>query len=718
MDAEEYIGRVRRLSQEFLDGKYDKIIKEAPELCNARPERVGAYLVLAQTLLRKGDAEEASQILEKAASHCPDPAIEINLAIIYVKLEKIKEADKLFTKIQSSGIKVSNPKYWFNYARNSVRLGKFKEAIRLYQKCLKLKPDHKAALNNLANIYQKREDFKKAEEYYKILLSHYPQEGMGYSNLAGLYERKKETNSAIEYYEKAIKIEPTLSIAYYNLGQLLANEKGDHLGALKIFEEGLKRGDGTYQSGIRLYQIIARQHLVDWTHYEEDVADLNKIIEEYLHSENPIFEIVPYALSYSKVEPNLYTKVAEKYASKIQKNISQQFPNISYDHSISENKIKIGYYSPNFRQHPGGTLVRELFDYHDNSRFEIHAFSLVHTDDFINKEIRDSVDYYHDVSSFTSLEIANLINRTGIDILVALAGYNSSMKFDVLALRPAPIQMVMVGSHETTGADFVDYVFSDEFMLDDQLRQNFHESVISLPCSLLVNSSFPLDKTISTNRSDHNLPEKVFVFANFNHPKKLDPDTFDAWMKILQNVPKSVLWLYGAGQDSLAKTLTERSLGYQIEPERLIFAKPLSIHQHWERLKHADLFLDNFTYNAHVTGIEALRMGVPMVTLKGHNHNSRLSSSLLKYCGLEKFISLTKNDYITLSSQLATRAAELGEVREKLQRADNVMLFDTELQVRYLEKAYLKALLKFKKGLVPQDFEVGSALDLNSFRSD
>lgn len=715
MDAEEYINRVKELSQKLSEGKHEEIIEEANVLINAKPERVGAHLMLAQAYLRKGDLTGASNTLEKAIIHCSDLALKINHAIVYVKLKRHNDADKLFTTIQLEGVKISNPKYWFNYAKNSATLGKFKEAISCYQRCLKLKPDHKAALNNLANIFQKRENFKKAEKYYQTLLSYYPEEGMAYSNLAGLYERKKDTERAVEYYKKAIQTDSTLSIAYYNLGQLLANELGDHAAALEIYDEGLKHGDDAYRSGIRFYQIISRQHLVDWTHYEEDVTDLNKIIAEYSNAENSLFEIVPYALSYSKVEPNLYRRVAEKYATKIRKDITQQFPDISYDHSISEKKIKIGYYSPNFRQHPGGTLVRELFDHHDSSRFEIHAFSLVHTDDFISREIQDSVDYYHDVSALTSLEIANLINRTGIDILVALAAYNSSMKFNVLALRPAPIQMVIIGSHETTGADFVDYVFSDEFMLDEQLRTNFSEQVITLPCSLLINSPFPLDSSISTSRKDHNLPEDQFVFANFNHPKKLDPNTFDAWMKILQKTPRSVLWLYNGGQEALSKTLIERALSYDIRSDQLIFAKPLPIHQHWERLKHADLFLDNFIYNAHVTGIEALRMGVPMITLKGGSHNSRLSSSLLHYSGLEKFISLDKNDYITQSSHLATRAADLGVARKKLQSADKVVLFDTELQVRYLEKAYLKALLKFKKGLVPQDFEVGSALDLNSF---
>ncbi|MEQ8628047.1 tetratricopeptide repeat protein [Ekhidna sp.] len=714
MEAREYISGINQATKSLNQGELDKAITLCKDLQQSIPERMGAYLVIAQAHLKKNQPGKASEILKEGIKHCDEALLKINLAIVLHKQGVHEEAIHWFEAVERSSAKIPNSKFWFSYAKSSTETGRIHKAIELYEKCLKIKPDHKAALNNLANIYQKREELVKAESFYKKLIHHYPGEGMAYCNLGSLYERSKKVGLAIQYYEKGREVAPHLSIIYYNLGQLYGNEKNDHVKALEVYSDGLLKGDDTYRKGIRFYQIVARQHAGNWSDYEKDISDLNAILQWYVEEEYPPFEIVPYALSYSKVEPELYKKVAERYADKIKREIQQQFPDRSYDHTLSEGKIKVGYLSPNFRQHPGGTLVRQVFDFHDSKRFEIHAFSLVHTDDWINIEIKDSVDYYHDVSKKSSVEIADLINRTGIDVLVSLAGYQTAMKFNVLALRPAPIQMVAIGSHETTGADYVDYVFTDEFMNDHELRKSFSEQVITLPCSLLINSELPFDSKIQTVRSDHGLPEKGFVFANFNHPKKLDPETFSTWMDILNQVPESVLWIYDGGVSGFAESIREKAEQRGIDMKRIICAPPLDIKKHWERFRHADLFLDNFIYNAHVTGIEALRMGIPMVSLKGTSHNSRLGSSLLYYSGFENHICLTKNDYITVSIRLATSAAELEATKEQLQAVDNVILFDTELQVKYLEKAFRKALHKFKKGLAPKDFEVGSALDLNS----
>ena len=714
MEAHEYISEINQASSLLNEGKFEEVIAKCEDLRQVSPERKGAYLIMAQAYLKQNDLRKALAVLKDGVRHCDERLLEINLGFVYHKLDEHNEAIEWFKKVEQASPNVRNPKFWFYYAKSTADAGDTIKAITLYGKCLKIKADHKAALNNLANMHLKREELSLAESYYKKLIQNHPNEGMAYSNLANLYERSKKLELAIEYYEKAKSIAPDLSIVYYHLGQLYFKYKNDYYKALEIFSEGLKVADETYRKGIRLFQIIVRQHVGDWSNYEDDTTELNDILSWYIEQAHPPFEVVPYTLSYSRVEPALYRKVAERYAAKIKTDIQKQFPDRKYDHTLSEGKVKIGYLSPDLRLHPGGVLKRQIFDYHDHRHFETHAFSLVHTNDWINREIRDSVDYYHDISQMSSVEIADLINRTGIDVLVSLAGYNTGMKFGVLALRPAPVQMKIIGSHETSGAEYIDYVFSDEFMIDQELRKNFTEQVITLPCSLLINSAIPHDPRIKTSRSDHGLPEDAFVFCNFNHPKKLDPETFQAWSEVLKQVPESVMWLYTGGVEGYPRIIREKAASYGIDISRIICAEPVEIRKHWERLGHADVFLDNFLYNAHVTGIEALRSGVPMITLKGSNHNSRIGSSLLRYSGLEKLICLTKNDYITCAIRLATSAAELEATKEKLQAVDNVVLFDTEIQVKYLEKAYQKALLKFKKGFAPGDFEVGSALDLNS----
>ncbi|MEO9869472.1 O-linked N-acetylglucosamine transferase, SPINDLY family protein [Ekhidna sp.] len=715
MNDEDYIQAIRDASLKLSNGLAEKAMNLCNDLIELQPMRKGAYLLLAQIFLKVNNENSAVDILRQGVKRSGDPLLKINLAILLAKNKRSEEAHKLFSEISRSQEVIDNVKFWFHHAKNSMTLSRFTEAIECYLRCLNKEPNHKAALNNLAAIYQKNNRLNDAEIYYKKLLKYHPMEGLGYCGLASLYQQAQRIDLAIEFYQKALKTSPSLSIAYFNLGQLYAFGKQNHKKALEIYGKGILLGDDQYRKGIRFYEIISRQHVVDWTHYQEDKKDLEDILSWYLESESSPFQIVPYTLSYSNIDPPIFRKIAEKHASTLALDVWRQHPNVKFDHSLSEKKIRIGYLSPNFREHPAGILMRNVFDFHDSKLFEVHAFSLVHTDDFINREIRDSVDYYYDVSELSSLEIASLINRKGIDILVSLAAYNISMKFDVLAFKPAPIQMVFSDYHETTGASFVDYIFTDEYMIDQHLRANFSEKVITLPCSLLINSDLPIDTSIQSSKSDHGLPENAFVFANFNHPKKLDPETFSAWMQILNGFQESILWLYSAGEIEIKERILREASNFGISEDRIVFAKPLKFQKHLERYRHADLFLDNFIYGAHFTGIEALRMGVPMITLRGDNHNRRLSSSLLKFSGLENLIALTKNDYIAMSLKLATKTANLLIIKEKLNNEEDKVIFDTEIQVKYLEKSYQKALIKFKKGSQPNDFSVGSALNLSSF---
>lgn len=712
MTVEEYIKGVQEARYLLLNQREPEAIDRCGILISKRPERIGAYLLLALIYTERDELSKAEEIIKEAKNHNGDPALDVSLGIVQTKQKNHGIAISTFRSIDVS---VRNSKFHFYFAKSLVAEGEIKEGIGQYQKCLALDRANKAAWNNLANLYQQTGNMQEAIQCYQHLMKLFPQDAIPYLNLGSLFEKEQKADEALKCYQSSLKKDPKLSAAYFNLAQLLANNFKDYKAALDVLEKGQQNADESFQKGIRFYQIVYRKLIGDWSSFSEDITDLNKIIEQYLKNEAGLpFEIVPYALSHFELKGHVYRQVAERYAKKIIDDVRVKYSNISFDHTPSNGKVKIGYYSPNFREHPGGLLVRELFDFHHSSEFEIHLFSLIHTGDFVAEHIRSTVDYHHDVSGWNSLDIASLINRTGIDILVSLAGYNENMNMEVLALRPAPIQLMAVGYHETTGASFIDYVFSDESMMDSALRDNYKEQVITFPCSSLFNSQLPVDETLNTTKIDYGLPEDKFIYASFNHPRKLDPDTFDAWTQILKAVPNSVLWLFDGGMDAYRKSILEIAESSGIRRDQLVFAPPIDLQSHWERIKHADLFLDTFTYNAHMTGIEALRMGVPMITLRGNSHNSRLCSSLLHYSGLQNCTIFTKNDYIHAAISAASNQSDLVDIRKKLLSNNNNVLFDTELQVRYLEKAYKIALVRNRKGLPPKDFSVGSALQMNS----
>lgn len=694
MKPEAYIERLQIIKSKLKSEDLNQLENEIESLIHARPERVGAYLLKVEIALRKKRISDAIKILEGARAKCSDDRISIQLTILYSKNGEHKKALFLAKKLVDQYDQ--NIQLLYAYARSLKATNEVNNSITFLKKCLTLDPNHLSSLNELAGIYFEGEDFDKAKQLYHKISRISPLNPIIWLNLGNVHVKEGLIQKAISAFKQVIELDVTLADAYYNLGQVYANILNQKEDSLKWYQNGARHGKGDLNRVLEILSITMKWQLSDWSDYDVEKGRLNELLVEYIES-NSSSNLIPYELSYAGIDPALYKQVAIKYARSLKKYIEGSRKNKAYDYSISNQKIKVGYYSPNFYLHPGGLLIRTLFDHHDRSQFEIHAFSLSSYKDLVTHDIEESVDYFHDVSKLRAHEIADLINREGVDVLVALAGYNTAMKLNVLALKPAPIQIMMLGAHETTGSDFVDYVLSDSIVFDDGLNANFTESIITLPCSIMFNCELPpLEKATQTNRSDHNLPEDKFVFASFNHPRKLDPNTLNSWVKILQKVPNSVLWLYDGGNEKVGQSLlqffTMKGVNHQIR-----LADKRALNEHWERIHHADLLLDCFNYNAHFTAIEFLRNNVPMITLKGNTHNSRLGASILHYGGLPNLITRSKEEYVDLAIEMADNKQLFKETKKKLM-AHGQILFDEWVQVKYLEKAYLKAIDNYENG--------------------
>ncbi len=704
LKTEEYIHRIKSIKSRLQQDDLDQLEAEIEQLTEARPERVGGYLLKVEIALRNSDIEKAIAVLEKGSLKCADERIKIQLTILYSKERRFEESIDLGKELVERN--PDNLTLCLAYAKSLGAIKKITESIRILKKCLTIDSNHIGVLNELAHIYFKIEDFEKAKSLYQQILEISPSKGISWVNIGNIQVKNAEYRDAITSYQKSLELDPTLSEAYYNLGQVYSNILGDKVKSLEWYQRGYRLGKGNSSTVLEILAIVTKWQLADWSSYISENERLGNLLLDYLNQEI-IHNLVPYELSFAGIHPQVYMKVAAKYSNAIKESLTVSKHNRSYDHSIGEGKVRVGYYSPNFRLHPGGFLVRTLFEHHDRSKFEIHAFSLVSSEDYVKNDIEEATDYFHDVSKMTSVEIADFINREKIDVLVALAGYNTQMKLDVLALKPAPIQIMTLGSHETTGSNFIDYVFSDSVASKEQLKDFYSESIITLPCSIMFNCPLPEVNANSTNRADHNLPENKFVFASFNHPRKLDPATIDTWVKILQASKDSVLWIYHGGIPKIAQNLKEYFKKKGVF-DKVVFADKVEINQHWERIKHADVLLDCFTYNAHFTAIEFLRYGVPMITLKGDSHNSRLGSSILHFAGLSDLIANSVAEYIAL----ALDRHKVYSFKEKLAEK-NQLLFDSWMQVKYLESAYKKALDMFRRNKV-KSFKVKPLLPFDS----
>ena len=331
----------------------------------------------------------------------------------------------------------------------------------------------------------------------------------------------------------------------------------------------------------------------------------------------------------------------------------------------SKTKIVIGYLSNDFRNHATAHLMLSLFGLHNRDEFEIFCYSYGKDDgSYYRARIQHDCDKFVDISTLSYEAAARCIYEDQVDILVDLKGYTRGNRFDICALRPAPIQVSYLGFPGTTGADFIDYIITDKIVTPKDHNPYYSEKFVYMPHCYQVNDNTQSISNKNWTKVDFGLPESCFVFCSFNQPYKIDPVLFGIWMRILRQVPEAVLWLIvenKIAEDNLRREAEARG----VQSERLIFAKRLPKDEHLSRLKFADLALDTRIYNGHTTTSDALWAGVPVITLQGSHFASRVSSSILSAIGIPDLITYSLEEYEALAIRLAHNPAELKEIRQR-----------------------------------------------------
>jgi predicted O-linked N-acetylglucosamine transferase (SPINDLY family) len=371
-------------------------------------------------------------------------------------------------------------------------------------------------------------------------------------------------------------------------------------------------------------------------------------------------------------------------------------------------KIRVAYLAADFRSHVTAYQLAELFELHDHSRFEVIGVSFSRDD---GSEIRARVikafDRFLDVYAASDREVANLLYESEVDIAVDLMGHTLDARLPIFAYRPAPIQATYHAYASTTGAKFIDYIIGDPIVLPVDHQSFYSEQIVRLPECFLANDSQRAIAEHVPSRLEAGLPEHGFVFCCFNNTVKLQPGMFDIWMRLLQAVEGSVLWLsprYVGAQRNLLLEAQARG----VDPSRLVFAQRVpKIEDHLARHRLADLFLDTLPYNAHATAGDALWAGLPVLTCRGKTYGARVAASLLQAVGLPELVTETLADYEALGLQLARDAALLGGLRQRLeQNRARYPLFDTKRLCRHLEDAYGTMWDIAQRGEAPRSFNV------------
>ena len=405
--------------------------------------------------------------------------------------------------------------------------------------------------------------------------------------------------------------------------------------------------------------------------------------------------------------PELQKKTAEIWSAQFEK--LYQKKNIILK---KKNKIRIGYYSADFRNHATSHLIAEMLEYHNKSKFEIFGFYLgrkINNEDIWHERIKNSFDKFFDVSSLTEDQISKFIYREEIDIAVDLMAHcNNGMenRFGAFVIGCAPIQVNFLGYPGTSGAKSIDYIVADKNLISDDTKKFYSEKIIFLPNSYQPNTKDTKISDKKLTKDKLGLPSEKFVFCCFNQHQKINPFIFDVWMRLLKKNHNSVLWLLDDNIYS-NKNLLNEGEKRGVDKNRIIFAKRLPLEEHLNRIKFGDLFLDTFPYTAHTTCSDALRVGLPVLTLKGNSFASRVAASLLNTIKLDDLISKNLEEYEAIANKIISDPNYFKKIKNKLN--ENILktpLYNSKLFTKNLELGYEKIFENYKNNQPLKNFEI------------
>ncbi|MBX9849922.1 MAG: hypothetical protein K2X64_11555, partial [Rhodocyclaceae bacterium] len=367
--------------------------------------------------------------------------------------------------------------------------------------------------------------------------------------------------------------------------------------------------------------------------------------------------------------------------------------------------LRIGYLSPNFGPRPSTTLLGQLFSRHDRTRFEVFAYAIDRAAPTPEKEnIAAQVDTFRELGHLPTSAIAQIICHDEIDVLIDLAGYNWQARPEILAYRPAPVQINYLDFMGTTGAPWIDYCLLDRTSMQASERAFWTEKVAYLPwvthpCEL------PVPVTQEVTRNDVGLPPTGLVISVLHSPLKLEPWSVSVWADVMRQLPHSYVWFQYELPEQVTN-LTACMESHGVAPERLLFFPRQARTHYLQCLALADLHLDTLVFNGHTTTIETLGVGVPVVTLMGDRVVSRMAGAMLQAHHLPELVASSVQEYVEIAVRLGSDEHWRQEIRQRIQNTEDSKLFNPELRVREIETAYEMMWARHQAGLPPEDFDV------------
>ncbi len=689
--ADSWFGRGHVL---YTLGRLDDALSSLDRGLAFAPNTADAQCTRANVLMELQRPAEAVAGYDRALALSPSASeAQNNRGVALLGLGRPAEALADFDRVLA--LHQAFPDAHNNRAHALLSLGRPEEALTSCENALALRPDYPEAYNNRGNALLELNRAEEAVASYDQALALGPGLAQTHHNRGTALLRLQRLEAALSSFDRALALQALHADAHNNRALTLL-ELGRLDEALINYERALAlKPDEPFLRGTVVH---TRMKICDWSRWRENLEELRAGVAA------GSAVTVPFALLSLIDDPELHKRATEIYVAAKYSVPSSLGPALARQ---GHHKIRIGYYSSDFREHPVAHLIAPLLNAHDRERFEVIGFSFApYAEDAMSAKVRAELDTFIDVRDVTDRAIAQMSRDMAIDIAVDLNGHTQHARPGIFAERCAPVQAQYLGYLGTMGAPFIDYIIADGTVIPESHHVHFTENVVSLPHTHQINGTERILSRDVPTRRELGLPDTGFVFCCFNNSYKIQPATFDSWMRILNAATGSVLWLVD-GSELTSRNLRGEAQKRGVDPNRLVFSQRVSFAQFLARQQCADLFLDTLPYNAGTTASDALWSGLPVLTCMGKSFASRAAASLLRTIGLPELVTDTSAAYEAMAIRLATDPAQFDAVRRKL--AANRLsspLFDSRLFARHIETAYVRMHARAQAGLPPQAFAV------------
>jgi protein O-GlcNAc transferase len=544
--------------------------------------------------------------------------------------------------------------------------------------------------NSLLGLGRQRE----ALGFYERYLDGNPQSAEAWHNRATALAQLKQYDEALVSYDRALVLAPNSAQTWNNRGNVLV-QNHRYAEAPAAYDKALALDPyAPYARGCRL---LSKLWCCDW----HGLAQARAEIEAGVRAGQRV--VPPFGGVMILTDPADLARAARIWMAGRHGAPAPLWRGETYRNE----RIRVAYLSGDLRDHPVAHLMAGVFEHHDRAAFETMAVSFGPDDGSeVRARIAGASEHFVDAHAMRDFEIASLLRERKTDIAIDLMGLTADCRSGILAHRAAPVQVNYLGYPGTMSAPYMDYILADRTVLPEDDQRFYAEKAVYLPDTYMATDSAHA-VFAKPGRAEAGLPETGFVFCSFNNALKFAPETFSIWMRLLQSVAGSVLWL-PQGNAAACEALKREASACGAAPERLVFAPYMESRAgHLARLSLADLFLDTLPCNAHTTAVDALWAGVPVLTCVGSTFPGRVAASLLQAVGVPELVTRSLPDYEGLAVRLAREPSMLSHIRARLAgNRETTPLFDTARFTRHLEAAYREMAARRARNEIPSSFAV------------